>query len=375
MIGPLVEAPPLRTDPVRLALVLAAILALGLPGDPTGPMLLMPPAAAIVLAASYRWDARVATLLLLFAGAVLVRLSIADRTGSDVLAVTAAAIDRVLAGANPYGVGYVESTPDGASFPYGPIALLWYLPLKDQPDLIELGASIVVAAILLLRGRLLGLAVYAMAPILVASSVDGSNDTSLGLLILATFIVAGRSAVLGAALLAVAVGFKLSALAFVPAFLAWGGLRPALAFAAASLVVWAPVVAGRGIGSFAWSARVANEVHRTTIWSLGSIVDDFTGTRVAALDTLRFVLGGLVAIATLRLRHSLDQVFIAGSIVYLVTLFAGNWGTFAYFAALAPMLCWRLDDWLGFESRPLLAPVRLSASLRSRSSDAAPIGG
>jgi len=375
MIGPLVEAPPLRTDPVRLALVLAAILALGLPGDPTGPMLLMPPAAAIVLAASYRWDARVATLLLLFAGAALVRVSIADRTGSDVLAVTAAAIDRVLAGANPYGVGYVESTPDGASFPYGPIALLWYLPLRDQPDLIELGASIVVAAMLLLRGRVLGLAVYAMAPILVASSVDGSNDTSLGLLILATFIVAGRSAVLGAALLAVTVGFKLSALAFVPAFLAWGGLRPALAFAAASLVVWAPVVAGWGIGSFAWSARVANEVHRTTIWSLGSIVDDFTDTRVAALDQLRFVLGGLVAIATLRLRRSLDQVFIAGSIVYLVTLFAGNWGTFAYFAALAPMLCWRLDDWLGFESRPLLAPVRLPASLRSRSTDAAPIGG
>jgi hypothetical protein len=364
----------MRTDPVRLALVVAAIFALDLPGDPTAPTLLLPVAAAIVFAASFRWDARLATLLLLFAGAALIRLSIADRTGSDVLTVTSAAIDRVLAGGNPYGVGYVESTPDGASFPYGPVALLWYLPLRDQPDLIELGVSIAVAAALLLRGRVLGLAVYATAPVLIASAVDGSNDTSLGFLLLLAFIVAGRSAVLGAAVLAVAVGFKLSALAYIPAFLAWGGLRPAISFAAASLVVWAPV-AQWGIDSFLWSARLANDVHRSTIWSLGSIVDDFTHTRVAALDQLRFIFGGLAAVATVRLSQSLDRVFIAGSIVYLVTLFAGNWGTFAYFAALGPMLCWRLDDWLGLDSRPLFAPSQLPSFLQPRSTETAPIGG
>lgn len=364
----------MRTDPTRLALVLATILALSLPGDPTAPMLLLPVAAAAIFAATYRRDMRTATLLLLFLGAVAVRTAIASRTGSDVLDVTRAAIDRVLAGSNPYGVGYVESTPDGAPFPYGPVALLWYMPLRAQPDLIELGVSIVVAAMLLLRGRLLGLAVYATAPVLVASAVDGSNDTSLGFILLVAFLAAGRSAALGAVLLAVAVGFKLSALAWVPAFLAWGGLRPALAFVSTSLVAWAPV-ASWGLDTFAWSARVSNEVHRTYLWSLGTVVRDITGARVPELDQLRFVFGGLAALASLLLRRSLDQVIIAGTIVYLVTLFTGTWATFAYFAALGPILCWRLDDWLGVESRPLVEPARKPNFLRGRPTDAAPIGG
>jgi len=364
----------MRTDPTRLALVVAAILTLSLGGDPTTPMLLLPTIAAVLLAASFRWDVRVPALLLLFAGAVLFRAEIADRTGSDVLSVTSAAIDRVLAGANPYGVGYVESTPDGAPFPYGPVALLWYLPLKDHPDLIELGVSIAIAAMLLLRGRLIGSAVYAAMPILVASAVDGSNDTSLGFLLLLAFIAAGRSATIGAVTFAVAVGFKLSALAFVPAFLAWGGLRPAVAFVSASLVVWAPV-ATWGIDTFIWSTRASNEVHRTTIWSLGSVIRDLTGTRLVALDQLRFAFGALAVVTTIRLRRSLDQVFIAGSIVYFITLFTGTWATFAYFAALAPMFCWRIDDWLGLETRPLIAPDRLRAVLRPHSTDVAPIGG
>ena len=34
-------------------------------------------------------------------------------------------------------------------------------------------------------------------------------------------------------------------------------------------------------------------------------------------------------------------------VVFVVTLFAGWWSTFAYLAALAPVVCWHLDDWLG----------------------------
>lgn len=342
----------MRTDPVRLALVVATILALSLQGTPTVPMLLFPPVAAALLVASYHWNVRVATLLALFAAATLIRLAINDQTGSDVLIVTRAAIDRVLDGLNPYGTGYAESTPDGAPFPYGPVALLWYLPLADRPELIELGVAIVVAAILAIRGRLLGLAVYATMPVLVASSVDGSNDTSLGFILLAAFMVAGRSAPLGAAILAFAVGFKLSALAWVPAYLLWAGLRPAVAFMAISWAAWAPVLLQWGAQSFAWSARLANEMHTATVWSLGSVVDDLTGTRVEVLDDLRFALGGIVVLATSWMRRSLDQVILAGTAVYLVTLFSGNWATFAYFAALAPVLCWRLDDWLGIASTP-----------------------
>ena len=355
----------MRSDPVRLALVVAGLLALNLGGRPTVPMLLLLIVLAILVAASARWNVRIATLIVLLVGGIAVRTVVVDREGSDVLQVTAAAIDRVLAGANPYGVGYVESTPDGSPFPYGPVALLWYLPLADYPDVIELLASFAVVVILAVQGRLVGLAAYATMPILVATAVDGSNDTSLGLLLLAAFMVAQRWPGLGAVVLAAAVAFKLSALAFVPAFLAWGGVRVAAAFAAASVVCWAPVIGRWGIDAFLRSAQMAEDTHRVaTIWSLGSVVRDLTGTRVEILDQLRYVLGGIVAVVTLPLRRSLDGVILAGAAVYLVTLFAGNWATFAYFAGLAPLVCWRLDDWLGLESQPLVANLRFRTARR-----------
>lgn len=351
------------TDPVRLALVIAGLLAI-LPSPPSAALLAFLVAIAVLLAASIRWDVRIATVIALLGGGVLVRLAEIDRVGSDVLWVTEAAIGRVLAGDNPYGVGYVESSPDGAPFPYGPVALLWYLPLRTTPEVIELGAALVITAILAIRGRLVGLAVFAMSPVLVSTSIDGANDTSLGLLLLLAILAAGRWPAVGATLLAAAVAFKLSALAFVPAFLAWGGLRIALAFVAASLVAWAPVIAGWGIPSFIESARIANDFHRTTTWSLGLFIREITGTRIALLDQLRFALGAAIAVVSIGLRRSLDTVILAGSAVYLVTLYAGNWGTYAYFAGIAPLICWRLDDWLGLPSRSLL-PLDLSRIRRT----------
>jgi len=43
-------------------------------------------------------------------------------------------------------------------------------------------------------------------------------------------------------------------------------------------------------------------------------------------------------------------VLVAGSLVYLVFLYTGYWSTFAYLAALAPVLCWYLDGWVGLEA-------------------------
>jgi hypothetical protein len=51
---------------------------------------------------------------------------------------------------------------------------------------------------------------------------------------------------------------------------------------------------------------------------------------------------------------ALDRVIVVGTLVYLVTLFAGSWATFAYFAAIAPVLCLRVDDWLGIPTMPLI---------------------
>ena len=38
---------------------------------------------------------------------------------------------------------------------------------------------------------------------------------------------------------------------------------------------------------------------------------------------------------------------VTGAVIYVATLYTGWWSTFAYLAALAPIVCWHLDDWLG----------------------------
>ena len=49
----------------------------------------------------------------------------------------------------------------------------------------------------------------------------------------------------------------------------------------------------------------------------------------------------VMAVLTLRWTRSLDGVILAGTVVYLLTLFLGYWSTYAYFAAIGPILCWR----------------------------------
>jgi hypothetical protein len=283
----------LPLDPARLALVVAGLLLIP-PGRPTAAQLALLITIAVLLTVSAIRNVRTATILVLLVGGIAIRLVIVEHEGSDVLDVTAAAIQRVLDGFSPYGSGYDQSRPPGAPFPYGPVALLWYMPLASAPDLIELAGSFAVAVVLALQGRLVGLAVYTTAPVLVATAVDGSNDTSLGLLLLAAFMATTRWPAVGAAVLAVAVGFKLSALAWLPGLIVLGGARVAAAFVAASLVVWSPVIAAWGVRAFIRSAQLANDAHQTTAWSLGSIIRDVTGVRVAELDQLSFVLGFLI---------------------------------------------------------------------------------
>ena len=97
------------------------------PTRPTSIVILFIAAAIGALVVSTRRPIERAALLILLIGALATRYEIRSRVGSDVLDVTAAAIDRVLAGLNPYGVGYEQSRPPGSPFPYGPLALLWYV--------------------------------------------------------------------------------------------------------------------------------------------------------------------------------------------------------------------------------------------------------
>ncbi len=345
--------------PVTIALVVAAVLAIQ-PGLPGAEALGALAAIGLVLVLATRWQVAPLAISVLLVIGVAFRAAVQIHWGSDVLDVTGAAIRQVLAGGNPYGVGYEVSRPPGAPFPYGPLALVWYAPVQATGWQLELFASCVVLTLLAIRGRLLGLAIYALGPTLVATASDGSNDTSVGLLLLGALVVASRRPILGAILLAAAVALKPYAAAWAPAFLVWGGWPVIAAFVGTSLVLWSPVLLVWGIGSVLTSLSMADAVHATPYWSLAQAYESVTHLRAPRelFNALRIVVGTGVAVVSMRWTRSLDGVILAGTAVYVVTLFAGYWGTYAYFGAIAPILCWRIDDWLGLESRPLLEPQR-----------------
>ncbi len=308
-------------------------------------------ALALTMVAAARWQLRWLPVLVLILCAVSLRLSAFGAPASDVADTTSAAIQVMLNGGDPYGLGYAVSRPAGAAFPYGPIALLWYLPLWWDPTLMELAVSGVLLGWLGLRaanGRPLGLAIFAVAPPLVLASVDGSNDTSAGLMILAAMAVATRRPAAGAVILAVAVAFKPYAVAWVPALLLWAGLPAVLAFVGASIVAWGPVLFLWGPGGYLKSLAMAQETHlRASYWSVAAILDGIApGLAPRALESIRYLISGAVAVlGALRVR-SLDGVIVVGTAAFVVAQFAGYFGSYVYIAAVAPLLCWRVDDWL-----------------------------
>ena len=93
---------------VSVGLLVAALL-LTQTGNPPTAVLLCLILVVGTLFASLRWDVGiVAVLLLVFAGVVL-RFDARFHSFSDVLTVTRAAVDLVLAGGNPYGHGFDQS--------------------------------------------------------------------------------------------------------------------------------------------------------------------------------------------------------------------------------------------------------------------------
>lgn len=288
-----------------------------------------------------------ATLVGLVIAGVELRLPWFGHVGSDVLRVTAAAIEQMLRGGNPYAVGDPGTVLASTSFPYGPVALLWYLPLRHEARLMEMAAALAVLLLLALARRPVGLAIYAAAPILVLLSTDGSNDTSAGLLILLALAIAERRPRTGAAILAMAAGFKLYAAAWLVPLLAWAGLPLLIPFLAVSAVVWSPLMAW-GPGSLLSALQRAEAVHAVPYFSLAEGAQRLLGRPLAReiFLVLQLVLGlGTVVLASSRVR-SHDGMVLAGTAILLVTMFTGYWATPAYLAAIAPILCWKVDRWL-----------------------------
>jgi hypothetical protein len=216
---------------------------------------------------------------------------------------------------------------------------------------------VLVLGLLALRGRPLGLAVYAVTPAFVVAAGDGSNDTSAGLLILVALLVAVRQPVAGGLLLAVAVAFKPYALAWLPGLIAYAGaVGPLLAFLAGSAVLWLPAVLVWGPGSLLDSFRAADGLHERPYYSLAYGLGSPDSIPKGAWDLLRLGVGAAVAVLNLLLVRSAPALIIGGCFVFGATLFLGWWGTFAYLAAIAPVLCWHLDDWLGLGRQRIVWP-------------------
>ena len=308
-------------------------------------------AIGLTLVVAARWRLKWLPVVVLVLCGVALRLSVAGREASDVADVTTNAIRMMTAGFDPYGIGYMASRPMGAAFPYGPVALLWYLPFRSDPAMLEFFVSVGLLCYFGVRaanGRPIGLVVMALAPPLVLATMDGSNDTSAGLLILVAIALGVRRPALGAAALAVAVAFKPYAVAWVPAFLVWAGLPALLAFVGASLVAWGPVLFHWGVESYLRSLAMAQQTHmRQAYWSVAAILDGILpGSAPRALETIRYVVAGGVAVIGARFARSLDGVIVVGTLAFVLAQFGGYFGSYVYLAAVAPVLCWRVDDWL-----------------------------
>lgn len=310
----------------------------------------------VLLALSLRWRvAPIAIAALLVAGIDL-RLEYVGSTASDVAEVTRAAIERMLAGQSPYGVGYEVSDPAGSPFPYGPLALLWYLPWHD-PGHVDLVVSIVILAALALRGHLLGMAIYASAPVLLPIASDGSNDTTAGLLLLVALVGVRHWPLAGAALLGLAFAFKPYAVAWLPGLVAFAGLPALAAFVASTAIFWVPALVAWGPGAIIHSYVAAQRIDVPPWYSLGQVLSRFMDpVPRELLSVSRYVVGAATAVAVMVTVRSWAGVIIGGIVVFLAGMFLGYWSSFAYFSAIAPVIAWYIDEWLGHEDRRVIWP-------------------
>jgi hypothetical protein len=326
----------------------------------------------VVLAAFWLSGRAWLVALYLLGGGLLLRMYDFPAGGggpSDVLAATHEAIAVLLRGGNPYDHFYELTRPPGSPMPYPPGALLVHLPGYVASGMIGVQATeVVLAGVTMAAFAWLGvriswlaalpaLAVYAAIPNLVVLSLDGSNDTGVGALlvlaILAVMWALERGADVRALLLAgvvggLAVGTKQTALPIVLllGLLLWQRHgRPAAArYAAGALglllvislpfLLMDPLAYLRGLTGF---LGVHDDVYGWNIWTfvrgIGWTV--WEPAPAAALNLLASAFALVVAVAV-RYR-SLAGAVAGGLLMTLVALLTARWTTYAYFAMIAPV--------------------------------------
>ncbi len=300
----------------------AALTIEGLPVRGVGlPQLIMLGLVVLLVGAALGLRRREAFAAILLVGASLVLRIMWFHVGqADQILVSQAALERVLDGGGPYGIGYAETIPPGAPFPYGPLALLWWAPGPD----IELAASVGVLLVLWWQRAWLTLAVFGSLSISVQMNTSGVNDYSPALILLLATVAMRSRPVVGAALLAVAAALKPYAFAwFLPA-IGYGGLSTAVVLIGGTAVLWSPLFLWwGGPAAFLRSAELAASVHRVSEMALN-------------VPPLRWL---AVPLALLGLFvHSWEGAVLAGSAVFAVFLFFAHWASLGYWLPLIPIV-------------------------------------
>lgn len=264
------------------------------------------------------WRRPATAALLIVAGGVIFRLGYVGIGVGDELTVTQAAAQVAFDGGNPYGRGYSESSPPGAPYPYGPLALLWSLP----GAWIELAAS---AATMLLVARArawVTLGLMAGMALFAAFTVYGGNNASPGFFITAGLLALRERPLLGGVLLAIAAALKPYAFAWFPAAIGYGGLPALLGSGLATAVLWSPLLAW-GPLSFLRSVEMAENLPHHL-------------PNAANVPVLRF-LAVPIALASLFARRW-EWAVLSGAVIFLTVLFLGRWASTAYVLAVLPIL-------------------------------------
>jgi hypothetical protein len=328
-------------DPwLTLSLLIATLLAAWpQPHDGTLAFLVLFGTTLLSLRFRLSWIA----LIVLFVVAIELRYAQFGVGISDVATVIRAALDQLAHGGNPY----TALASDGAPFPYGPLALLWYMPMHD-PRFQEFCVSLVLTALLAFRGEPLGLALWATAPVTVNLASDGSNDHTAALLLLVALIVLERAPRAGALLVGVAASFKIYALAWLPPIFFWAGAGAFAAGLAGAALLWVPAAILWGVPTILSAYQAAETIHKTPYYSLADAV---SRTRLqvteSTFDIFRLIAGAATAIVLSPFVRTHRGVVIVGIAIYFVTLYAGFWSTPAYLIPIALVVCWYIDATLG----------------------------
>ena len=134
----------------------------------------------------------------------------------------------VSVGARAVGCGTVRrgvrlGDSAGSPFPYGPLAVIWWVP----GPIVEFAAALAIMGILVWQRAIATLAVFALWQASVRPQWMGINDYSPGLLILIAMLVLRSRPLVGAIYLAAAAALKPYAIAwFLPAIGFGGGASP-----------------------------------------------------------------------------------------------------------------------------------------------------